>query len=201
MIDKPISTCSIESCNSCSIHSRITCHLGLPQLLRFYITVLPSFVIGGIVIYNYSVNSFIGWVTGIGLFFLVIGIRVLCTHCPHYNESSHIMRCWANYGVPKFWRYRPRPMNIFEKAILICGFVFIWGYPVVFISIIKSWIYLGGYVFSVTLFFTLMYLFNCRKCINFSCPLNRVNSKVKEEFLKNNRLFKNECAKTVVFME
>jgi len=186
MVDKPISTCSKESCSNCSINNKISCHLSLPQLLRFYVTVLPSFLIGGTVIYNYSIGGFVGWVTGIGLFFLIIGIRVLCTHCPHYNESSHIMRCWANYGVPKFWRYRPQPMNLPEKALFICGFIFTWGYPVIFISLTRNWILLGGYLFSVALFFTLMYQFNCRKCVNLSCPLNKVDIEVKEEFLRNN---------------
>ena len=189
MIDKPINSCSRESCNNCNIHFEITCHFSRRKLLRFYVIGLPSFMIGGIVIYNYSITGFVSWVTGIGLFFLLIGIRVLCTHCPHYNESSYILRCWANYGVPKLWRFRPQPMNFFEKAILISGFIFVWGYPIIFISLTNNWILLGGYFFSVVLYFILMYQFNCIKCINLSCPLNRVNIKVKEEFLKNNRRF------------
>jgi uncharacterized membrane protein len=186
MSDKPINTCSKETCINCDIHSKITCHFNPGQLLRFYLIVLPSLITGAIGVHNYSTNSFISWVMIIGLFFLLIGIRVLCTHCPHYDEPSAILRCWVNYGVPKLWRYRPLPMNIFEKAILISGFIIIWGYPIIFISLTRKWILLSVYIFSVVLFFILLNLFQCRKCINLSCPLNSVSIKVKEEFLRNN---------------
>lgn len=188
MRDKPLSTCSRESCNKCGIHSEITCHFTLIQLLRFYLFVLPSFLIGGTAIYNYSITGFISWVLIMALFFLLIGIRVLCSHCPHYNESSLIMRCWANYGVPKFWKFRPQPMSFLEKAIYVSGLIFVWGYPAIFIVLGESQILLVAYVFSVVWFFGLMRWFSCRKCINLSCPLNGVNIKVKEEFLKNNPL-------------
>jgi len=185
MIEQPLNTCSKASCNNCGIHSRITCHFNIGQLLRFYLIILPSLITGAIGVHNYSINCFISWVFITGLFFLLLGIRVLCTHCPHYNEPSSILRCWVNYGVPKLWRYRPGPMTIYEKAILISGFGVIWGYPVIFISLTGKWILLSVYILSVVIFFVLLNLFQCRKCINYSCPLNRVNTKVKEEFLRN----------------
>ena len=186
MKDKPLNTCSQESCRSCSIRYELTCHLTLLKLLRFWFFVLPSLLIGGIIIYNHSINSFISWGLIIGLFFLLFGIRVLCTHCPHYNKPSRILRCWANYGVPKFWKYRPQPMNFTEKAILISGFSLVFGYPILFIPLIQSWIVLFIYLLSVAFFFVFMSRYNCSKCINFSCPFNRVNDKVREEFLKYN---------------
>jgi hypothetical protein len=187
MTDKPLKSCSKTSCNECEIHSRLNCQFYPDQLFRFYLIVLPSFILGTIGVRNYSTYSLISWVLFIAIFFLFLGIRVLCTHCPHYNESSGIIRCWVNYGVPKLWKYRPSPMNIYEKAILICGFCIIWGYPVIFISLTNKWILLGGYILSVISFFFLFNRFACRRCINFSCPLNRVSLEVKEEFFRNNK--------------
>lgn len=190
MIEKPIPTCSKGSCNDCDIHSRIACHFTRGQLFRFYLFVLPSFIIGGTGIYYVSMTGFIAWLTITGLFFLLIEIRVLCTHCPHYNESTDSLRCWANYGVPKLWKYRPGPMNGFEKAILVSGFIIVWGFPVAFISLTEHWILLGGYFFSVVLFFILLRQYQCKKCMNFSCPMNAVDNEIRKEFLNNNPLIR-----------
>jgi hypothetical protein len=186
MIERPLKTCSKESCGECNIHSKITCHFHPGQFIRLYLILLPPVITGAIGINNYSRNSLIIWVMTFPLFFLLLGIRVLCTHCPHYEESSGILRCWSNWGVPKLWKYRPEQMIIFEKIILISGFIIVWGYPVIFISLAQKWILLTVYIFFVMLFFFLLNKFACRRCINFSCPLNRVSPEVKEEYFRSN---------------
>jgi len=186
MIDKPLSTCSKDTCKDCEVLSKLACHFSFGKLLRFYSIVSPAFILGGIGVYEYSVICFISWAMIIGLFFLFFGIRVLCTHCPHYNESTGIIRCWVNYGIPRLWKYRPVPMNVIEKAVYLSGHIIIWGYPVLFIALTRNWTWLGGYIISVILLFLLLNRFYCRRCLNFSCPLNNVSDKVKEEFLKNN---------------
>jgi hypothetical protein len=188
MIKKPVKSCIGESCNSCDIRHEITCHFRLGELFRFYLIVLPTFIIGGIGIYNYHFVFLIIWLAILGLFFLNLEIRILCTHCPHYYDSSGTLRCWANYGAPKLWKYRAGPMNIFEKFTLILGFTIVWGYPVIFISLNRNWMLLIGYIFSVILFFTLLRQHNCARCFNFSCPLNRVKNKIREEFFTKNPL-------------
>ncbi len=188
MIDTPIKTCSIDSCRKCDINSKTNCTFNPGQLFRFYLIAFPSFIIGGIGIYNFNANSFIIWLVTIGVFFLVIEIRILCSHCPHYEKSSSTLSCWANYGAPKLWKYRPGPMNKIEKSILILGFIVVWGYPVIFLYLAKNWIVMTIYIFSVSLFFTILRLYNCKICINFSCPLNNVNIDTRNKFLKNNPL-------------
>jgi len=76
-------------------------------------------------------------------------------------------------------------MNISEKTILLLGFLVIWGYPAVFISLLYNWLYLFWYIISVIFFFVFLKLSNCRRCINFACPLNGVKAKTKEQFFKN----------------
>jgi hypothetical protein len=183
MNDKPINTCIIESCDNCKIRAELNCYFNYSQLIRFYIIVLPTFIIGSIGIYKYSFLSLVIWLIVIAVFFLLIEIRVLCTHCPHYSKSSGILRCWANYGAPKLWKERPWAMNNLEKTILILGFIVVWGYPIVFISLIKDWGVFSIYVLSVMLFFTLLKLFFCKKCVNFFCPLNSVNTETRKVFL------------------
>ena len=183
-----MNTCLKDTCNNCNINGKINCHFNPGQLLLFYLIVAPTFIIGGIGIYTFSFTALVIWIIIIGLFFLVMEIRILCSHCPHYSESSNILRCWANYGVPKLWKYRPGPMNLTEKITLIIGFIIIWGYPVIFIFLIEKWILLIVYIFSIVLFFTMLRLNNCKRCMNFSCPLNNVDNNIREDFLFNNPL-------------
>jgi hypothetical protein len=128
------------------------------------------------------------WLLIIGLFFLLIEISVLCTHCPHYSEPTDSLRCWANYGAPKLWKYRPGFMNIFEKTILLLGFFVVWGYSMVFILLLNNWLLLFWYLISVIFFFVFLKLSNCKRSINFSCHSNGVKTATKEQFLKNNPL-------------
>jgi len=185
MNSKPVSKCIKESCTDCKIKAKLACHFNPVQLLLFYVITIPSFIIGGIALYDFGITSFVVWFVIFGSYFLLIGIRVLCTHCPHYNDSSFILKCRGNFGVPKLWKYRRGPMNNIEKGIMISGFIVIWGYPVIFISLMGKWILLAEYILSVILFFTLLRKLHCKRCINFTCPLNSVDIKIREEFLNN----------------
>jgi len=195
MNETSLNTCT-EVCNECKIQSKTNCHFSLNQLLKFYLIVLPSFILGGIGISDYGNISLMIWLIIIVAFFLILEIRVLCSHCPHYLEPTNSLRCWANYGAPKLWKYRPGPLNIFEKTILLSGFLVVWGYPVVFISLLNNWLYLFWYIISVVFFYIFLKLSNCRRCINFACPLNGVKAEVKEQFFRNNPTVYNSWKKS-----
>jgi hypothetical protein len=182
MTNKPINTCLKESCNNCKIISKLNCYFNYGQLLRFYLIVLPSFIIGAIIIIRYAFLDLFFWLIIIAIFFLIVEIRVLCTHCPHYSKSSGTLRCWANFGAPTLWKERLGLMNNFERSILILGFIIVWGYPIIFASKIKDWLLLSIYILSVILFFTLLRKIFCKKCLNFFCPLNIVSTEIIDEF-------------------
>ncbi len=186
-----LNSCKISSCRDCGIKSKVNCRFKLSELWCFYLISLPPFIIGGVFTHHYNPRIFYIWLLIICSFFLVIEIRVLCSHCPHYKKSSIILHCWANYGAPKLWKHRPGPMNRIEKSILIVGFIVVWGYPVPFLFLAKSWIALTLYLLSTTLFFVVLKTKNCVKCINFSCPLNSVDFEIQTEFFKNNPEIKN----------
>lgn len=190
-----IKTCSADNCDHCTIHAKTNCNFEISQLLKFYLISLPPFIIAGIFLYSYQVSVFFFWLFIIGLFFGVIEIRVLCSHCPHYERSTFFLNCWANYGAPKLWKYRPGPLNFLEKLILICGFILVWGYPLFFLFLIKNWAIFALYTLSIIVFYAILRTNNCNRCVNFSCPLNTVDTETKEKFLKNNPVIKKHWEK------
>jgi hypothetical protein len=81
-------------------------------------------------------------------------------------------------------------MSGFEKAQLITGFAILAGYPFPFmwlggetlLMFISAW---GGGVF----FWTLS-KYTCTRCVNFSCPLNRVPKGAVDAYLLRNHVMK-----------
>lgn len=184
--DKPIITCVSESCNDCSVADALHCHFSPKDLTHFLCIVLPSFLLGGAGIYNVSGSLLFLWVLMIIGYFGFIEIRVTCSHCPHYAEKGNSLKCWANYGAPKVWKYRPGPMSFMEKVIFIGGFTVIWGYPILFLLAGMQWFFLLVYVISVAGFFMTLRMFLCSRCMNFACPLNTVDENTRQEFFKQN---------------
>jgi len=183
---KPTVTCISESCDKCTIRKTINCHFSLKQLTYFYVIVSPTFLLGGAGIYNVSGRSLVLWLFLIAAFFVIIEIRVMCSHCPHYAEPGASLKCWANYGIIKVFTYRPGPMSLLEKSIFLSGFTTIWGYPIFFLFISSQWFLLIVYLLTVMAFFTTLKLFLCSRCTNFACPLNGVEISTKKEFFKLN---------------
>ena len=103
--------------------------------------------------------------------------------------------------MPKFWRYRPEPMNRYEKVSQIILGAIVDLFP--FLASIYGIIFLLAYNFEV-LSFSIMIVITaivllfairfdrilrgnyCLKCPNFSCPMNKVPKYIKDEFLMKN---------------
>jgi len=183
---KPISTCISESCKNCRVGEALHCHFTLKDLIHFYAVVLPTFLLGGAGIYRVSGGALILWVLMIIGYFGFLEIRILCAHCPHYAENASTLTCWANFGAPKIWRYRPGPMSFMEKVLFLGGFTVIWGYPLFFLLKGMQWFLLIVYVLSCLGFFMTLRLFLCSQCMNFACPLNHVAGNVRREFFEKN---------------
>ena len=184
--EKPIATCVSETCEGCAVRDIVHCHFRPGDLIHFLCIVLPSFLVGGAGIYRVS-----GWLLGLWIL-LIIGyfgfleIRVMCSHCPHYAEPGGCLKCWANYGAPKLWKYRPGPMSFMETLLFLGGFVVIWGYPLAFLVMGRQWFLLIVYAISTAGFFMTLKLFLCSQCMNFACPLNSVDKSVRQKFFKRN---------------
>lgn len=133
---KPLSTCTSTDCVDCPLQSRLQCHFSSRELLRFFAMAFSPFVLGGIGIARVNAWMLLPWI-GLAIgYFGFVEIRVMCSHCPHYAEpGTRSLQCWANYGSPKLWKYRPGPMTQVEKAIFFAGLVLIAGYPLAFLLV------------------------------------------------------------------
>ena len=186
--EKPLATCGSDSCGDCTLKKSLHCHFQLKDWIYFLLIALPPFLIGGAGIYAKKGWLLVPWITFVIAFFGFVEIRVMCSLCPHYAESLTTLKCWANYGSPKLWRYRPGPMTQIEKTILFGGFAVVWGYPLVCLTFGRQLFLLV--VYSMTTMGIFMTLINsmCSQCINFACPLNHVDDSVRDQFFDRNRL-------------
>ena len=183
---KPIATCESDSCHDCAAAPNLHCHFSLKDWVHFLLVAIPPFLLGGSGIYYGSGWGLLPWILFLVAYFGFIEIRVMCSHCPHYAEETASLRCWANYGSPKPWKYRPGPMTVGEKIIFLGGLAVVWGYPLPFLI-------RGGQVFLLILysltsagFFMTLVTFMCSRCMNFACSLNRVGGKERECFFEKN---------------
>jgi hypothetical protein len=156
------------------------------DLAHFLIICLPGFLLAGAAILGQSWWWFLLWLAIVVTYFGLVEIRVMCSHCPHYAEQGSTLSCWANHGSPKLWKYRPGPMSGMEKLVFFSGFLAVWGYPLVFFIWAGTWLLLLVYLISVTGFFMTLLLFFCTRCMNFACPLNRVDQDTRREFWRRN---------------
>jgi hypothetical protein len=111
----------------------------------------------------------------------------MCSHCPHYAETeTKTLKCWANYGSPKLWKYRPGPMSITEKIVFILGGLLIAIYPLFLIILSQNYPILIVYLILTVVCFYYMRTYMCNHCINFACPANRVDKKIRDNFFDYN---------------
>lgn len=152
-----------------------------------------------------------------GAFFMVlfpaIEFGVLCRHCPFYGNSSKMLTCVAGSGIPKTYKYNPRPLNRWERLTMYCYYTFMIGFPIFTVGYGVYYVAANSGVFSNTAllamigleigliltFIAFNYCLNvyiCRKCVNFSCPWNRVPKKVVDDYLRINPVMKEAWEKT-----
>jgi hypothetical protein len=184
---RPIFTCSSTTCQGCPVQSQLQCHFGGRELLRFFGIAFPPFILGGIGIAQVNAWLLVPWIGLAISYFGFVEIRVMCSHCPHYAEpGSKSLQCWANYGSPKLWKYRPGPMNQGEKIIFFAGLVLIAGYPLAFLIDGMQWLLLALFGVTVIGMAAVMRRLMCAHCMNFACPLNRVEPQVRALFFTIN---------------
>jgi hypothetical protein len=183
---KPIATCAAETCDDCNVSRALHCHFTLRDLIYFLVIVSPSFLLGGAGIYRISAWMLIPWLILIIAYFGFVEIRVMCSHCPHYAEEGSSLKCWANYGSPKIWKYRPGPMTMLEKVVFFAGLAVVWGYPLIFLIAKFQVFLLIVYLLSVAGFIMTLRTFLCSQCMNFACPLNTVENEVRSGFFERN---------------
>jgi len=185
--EKPLHTCIAQKCDGCRVSEKLVCHFNFRQLLIFLLMALPVFLLAGFLIYQFNSFILIPWILFILSFFGFIEIRVMCSHCPHYAETEiKSLKCWANYGSPKIWQYRPGPMSLLEKVVFYSGFIIIAGTPIAVAILQTSYVLLSVYIVLIAVWKWALKTFYCNHCINFACPFNNIDSEIRNDFFDKN---------------
>lgn len=181
----------ISECKGCSIAGRLKCRYSSGDLLRFLgmflcfmVPAVVGVLLGG---YGWYLLGYLGMAI---IFFGFWEIRILCSHCPYYAEKGFTLHCIANYGCPKFWKYRSEPISKAEKIQLAVGFIMISCYPFPFLILGGQFVWLLLAAAGLTMFFWTLQKFTCTKCVNFSCLFNRVPQEVVDEYLRRNSVMR-----------
>ncbi|MBN2118757.1 MAG: hypothetical protein JW730_19465 [Anaerolineales bacterium] len=184
---RPLSTCSSTDCQDCPVRDHLQCHFCGKDLVQFLFIALPPFIVGGMGIVHLNGWYLVPWFVLCLSYFGFVEIRVMCSHCPHYAEpGTKSLQCWANYGSPKLWKYRPGPMSAGEKRVFFVGLVLIAGYPLAFLVLGMQWLLLALFLVLVVVMGAAMHTLMCKHCMNFACPLNNVDQKIRADFFKRN---------------
>lgn len=185
--NKPLYTCKEDECEGCAVFHKLVCHFNVKQLAVFLILSFPLFICAGYFIYKFNPFLLIPWIIFVFSYFGLIEIRVMCSHCPHYAEpGTKTLKCWANYGSPKLWRYRPGPMSISEKILFFSGFFVMLFPPIVLLAVQGHYLYLMFYIVLLTAYKTALKILYCKRCMNFACPFNVVDDETRNAFFEKN---------------
>ncbi|MBN1375753.1 MAG: hypothetical protein JXA01_06335 [Dehalococcoidia bacterium] len=208
-----------DDCADCNLNSRLGCRYSRRDFWSFTLNQVPFFVMALVCLVLTALISGQWWALIIYLVIVLaffgagIETRILCCHCPYWANGATRLNCWAYPNTPKFWKYRPGPMNKAEKALLICFFLIILLLPVV-TMIYGIWLVIvlsiqpqqlilfsaiaiaAGTTLTGLQFFYIMQHYFCSKCVNFSCPLNRVSGDIVRAYLGKNPVMKDAWQKT-----
>jgi hypothetical protein len=183
---RPLTTCTAKNCEGCLVSKDVHCHFHGRDLAAFLFAGFPMAIIGGAGIARIGALWLVPWLLIAFGYFGFVEIRVMCSHCPHYAEPGKSLQCWANYGSPRLWKYRPGPMNLAEKVVFITGLALVMGYPLAFLLVGLQWFLLAVYPLTAVSFYLTLRRSYCSECMNFACPLNLTDEKVRAEFFKRN---------------
>jgi hypothetical protein len=197
-----------SDCEECALNDILSCRWEARRLWGFLAISLPfmattalGMVFTGSLTENWTPQA--AYAAFIFLFFTLVETRLLCRHCPYYAGGGRTICCFSNYGLPKVWRFQPRPMSRAEKAGLLVCFVVFGLYPILteavgiwflhehygshgfapFLGLV--WLAIANAASAVT-FFYLLNIFYCPSCVNFSCPFNGVPEAVRRKYLAMN---------------
>jgi hypothetical protein len=186
----PYNICSWNSeadCKDCNEPKGLNCRFNYKSLFLFYAIFLPFAIPAIIGVRQSGYSSYLlGWGIMAIVFFGFWEIYILCSHCPYYALKGATIKCIANYGCPKIWRYQPGPISKSKKIQLILGLIIMSGYPFIFMILGRQSLYLALSLVGLLFFFGVLFKFICTKCINFSCVFNRVSKNKVNAYLKRN---------------
>ncbi|MEJ2252582.1 MAG: hypothetical protein P8Y97_23340 [Candidatus Lokiarchaeota archaeon] len=168
---------------------KYTLYFGAPIFIA-YIPVIIGMLFASINLIL-KILFFGGWIAYSIFFFAIWESRMICNHCPYYaNNEERVLHCPTDRGKPKTGKYSPGPLNLSEKIQFIIGAVILMGFPIPFLILASQFVPMLLYGIGVVVWVILIQLKVCTDCLNFSCPLNRVPKRVKNDFIIRNPVIK-----------
>jgi len=174
-----------------NLEEKLTCHFESKDTIIFNITFLVFLIpaVIGVILAGYWL-----WLIGyIAYWFVFIQIwenKTLCSHCPHYNEEEKTIRCYGNKGIYKLWKYNPKPMSISHQIQFIVGIAILLLYPIPFLILGRQFILLFLSIIGIILWIGVQSIRMCTRCVNLSCPMNRVPKNLADKYIEHNRIMK-----------
>jgi hypothetical protein len=188
--NNPYNVCTwrdAAECQGCPVNDRLKCRFRWGHAAWFSGHFIPIAIVAlvGMIRGGYGIYL-LGWLGFMLFFFNVWETHILCRHCPYYAERGSTLHCIANYSSLKLWAYNPKPMSRSEQIQFLIGAIIIVGYPFPFLILGEQYLLaLIGTVAVVVPVWSLLRT-TCARCVNFSCPLNRVPKPVIDAFLDRN---------------
>lgn len=176
-----------SNCVGCETHGKLMCRLDGKDMLEFFMIVLPFAVaaIAGTILAGYGWSLWL-WLGYSLFFFFVWEAYVLCRHCPFWAEPGKVLRCHANYGVFKIWKHNPGPMSRAERVQFVVGALIWMAFPFPFMLLGQEFLLAAIAAAAALSGVFVLRISVCSRCVNFSCPMNRVPKQLVDEYLMRN---------------
>ena len=192
-----------SNCGDCKLDKQLFCRPKLKYMMYFILPLLIGLipVIFGVLFSNFDIIMklffFISWLAYAMFFFSVWESHMLCNHCPYYaNDAQKTLHCPIDKGKLKTGKYKPGPLSFSEKVQFFLGSSILFMYPIPFLIIGGLLIPLIFLIIGVVTWIIVIQLKVCIACVNFACPLNRVNKDIKDEFFRLNPIIKEAWEKS-----
>ena len=194
---------SADNCLGCQLKHRLNCRWSGRLLLGAFGVFFGGFAASAVGLYAAGIAlgtqlPLILFVVALVLFFNVAETWLLCRHCPFYAREGGALRCPVNHGCLKLWRFSPRPMNRTERRVMRAAFTLFFTVPTLLMGYgytrlpaepFPRQLYLGlllASLFATASSYVTLRVFLCRRCVNFSCPLNLVPEDAVQLYLDRN---------------
>ncbi len=178
--------CSSESCDGCEIEGKLLCVHTRKDLIDFGVLFIAWAIpfVAGMAIGGFWLGLAV-WAGLAIVFFGYVEALILCRHCPHYAEEGATLKCHANWGLPKFPRFNPRPSDRIEKTIWLLYVAVLFLYYIPFFVVSRQWLLLAITTSALIAWVWTVQRTQCTRCYNFSCAVNRVPDAVRKSFFKH----------------
>ncbi len=135
-------------------------------------------IAAGTAILNHSIACLVCYII-LGISLVVLVYRFYCSHCPHYGQGDKTTKCMFFWGIPAFFKPRPWPLNLFEKAVLVISSIVWILFPLYWLSLEPSLLVI--YLLSLAVFVWTIRRNECCRCIYFHSPVNCVPKEIRSQ--------------------